>query len=51
MAEQKDRPITCTTCGHTFKATPEIDEREERYNHTYEPYPVYCPECGSDELK
>ena len=43
--------VKCATCGTTYDATPNIDENEARYQgRLYEPVPVYCPECGSDEL-
>lgn len=40
----------CAVCGEVYDNTSTIDEREERYNKAYEPYPVTCPECGSDEV-
>jgi len=44
--------FTCLACGKVFTPKPpRIDKREERYNRAYEPEPVTCPRCGSDELR
>jgi len=40
--------LSCQECGTRFDAEQYIDEREETYDHSYEPYPINCPGCGSE---
>ena len=48
-AKEMEHTYQCDECKAKFQATREIDEREERYNRAYEPLPVICPKCGSEE--